>query len=88
MEVKVYEVSLEIYCEHTDMDSCTYWGWATRREDTCATKRAAISVCQSWFAKQPLNRYVPSVHADVCEITITDKGRTGRKRIYNKFKKK
>lgn len=86
MEVKVYEVTLEIECEQTDMDSCSYWGWETRYKDAFATKQSAIRVCQSKFEKQPLNDYVQSVHAEVCEITITEKGRNGRKRIYNKFK--
>ena len=88
METNVYEVTLDIYIEDTDMDMCSYWTWETELKDLFATKRAAIRVCQSKFAKQPLNDYVKSVHAQVCRMTVTDKGMTGRKRIYNQFKTK
>lgn len=88
METNIYEVTLEIYTEQTDMDMCAYWEWEIIFNDLFATKRAAIRVCQSKFSKQPLNDYVKKVHAQVCRLTITDKGATGRKRIYNQFKEK
>ena len=87
MEVKVYEVTLDIECEQTDMDCCPYWGWETRYEDTFSTKKSAIKICQSKFDKQTVNSYVRSVHAEVREMTITETGITSVKRVYNKFKR-
>lgn len=86
METSIYEVTLEIYFEHTDMDMCPYMAWEERFKDFFATKRAAIRFCQRIFAKQPMNDYVPSVHAQVCRLDVSDRGLTNRKRIYNKFK--
>ena len=85
MEVIVYRVCLDIDC----LEPGDYLGigaWRTKFEDTFATKKAAISVCESKFAKQPLNDYVKAVHAEVRRITITDNGMADAKRIYNKFK--
>lgn len=87
MELKLYRVTLDIESEQTDMDCCPCWGWETEFVDLFPTKGGAIRVCQSKFDKRPTNDYVRSVHAEVCEITVTDKGQTGRKRIYNKFKR-
>ena len=88
METIVYNVALDIQCEQYDMDQCRYLDWGTEFENMFATKRAAIKVAQSKFAKQPVNDYVKAVHAAVYKITITDKGMTGRKRIYNLYKDK
>ena len=85
MEVKVYRVYLEIDCIEPG-DYLSIGEWQERFEDTYATKRAAIRVCQSKFAKQPLNDYVIAARAYVRRITITDMGVTEAKRIYNKYK--
>lgn len=87
MEVKIYEVYLYIKCLEPD-DYLNLGEWRTGYEDTFATKQSAIRVCQSKFAKQPLNAYVIAVHTVVTEVTITEKGRTASKIIYNKFKKR
>lgn len=87
MEVKIYEVCLDIDCLEPE-DYLKIGEWRTIYANTFATKQSAIRVCQSKFAKQYINDYVKAVHAEVTEVTITERGRTAAKRIYNKFKKR
>ena len=86
MEYKIYRLSIEIECKDVDMDMCPTTTWETTFEDTYASRIEAIRQAQRRFAKRHLNSYVLAVHATVMAVTISNKGMTPGKRVYNLYK--
>ena len=87
MEVTIFEVEFSL-CRIEAEDYLKIGEWGLEYKNMFSTKKSAIRICQSKFAKQPLNSYVTAVHAEVCKIIVSDKGMAGRKRVYNLFKQK
>ena len=86
MEYKVYQLSIEIECKDVDIDMCPTTAWENIYENTYASKIEAIRQAQRRFAKLHLNSYVLTVHATVMAVTISNKGKTIDKRVYNLYK--
>lgn len=86
MEYKVYDLTVLSLETTTDLDMCPTTTWEPDYENTYASKKEAIRQAQRRFAKRHLNDYVLAVHASVTAITISDKGVTYVKRIYNLYK--